>query len=56
MCIRDREYVARASGLILRTNAFGAELVSSSDGTSYMVTKAIALPPGFCSGLSESSD
>ena len=45
--LRDAlEYVARASGLILRTNAFGAELVSSSDGTSYMVTKAIALPPG----------
>ncbi len=42
------EYVARASGLILlRTNAFGAELVSSSDGTSYMVTKSITLPPGF---------
>ncbi|WP_419525995.1 tetratricopeptide repeat protein, partial [Akkermansia sp.] len=55
--LRDAlEYVARASGLILRTNAFGAELVSSSDGTSYMVTKAIALPPGFFSGLSESSD
>lgn len=50
------EYVARASGLILRTNAFGAELVSSSDGTSYMVTKSISLPPGFFSGLSESSD
>lgn len=50
------EYVARASGLILRTNAFGAELVSSSDGTSYMVTKSITLPPGFFSGLSDSSD
>ena len=49
-------YVARAAGLILRTNAFGAELVSSSDGTSYMVTKSITLPPGFFSGLSESSD
>lgn len=49
-------YVARASGLILRTNAFGAELVSSSDGTSYMVTKTITLPPGFFSGLSGSSD
>lgn len=49
------EYVARASGLMLRTNAFGAELVSSSDGTSYMVTKSITLPPGFFSGLSESS-
>ena len=49
------EYVARASGLILRTNAFGAELVSSSDGTSYMVTKSITLPPGFFSGLSEDS-
>ncbi|MCQ5042034.1 STN domain-containing protein, partial [Akkermansia muciniphila] len=38
------EYVARASGLILRTNAFGAELISRSDGTSYMVTKSITLP------------
>lgn len=55
--LRDAlEYVARASGLILRTNAFGAELVSSSDGTSYMVTRSIPLPPGFFSGLSESSD
>lgn len=55
--LRDAlQYVARVSGLILRTNAFGAELVSSSDGTSYMVTKSISLPPGFFSGLSESSD
>lgn len=54
--LRDAlEYVARAAGLVLRTNAFGAELVSSADGTSYMVTKAITLPPGFFSGLSESS-
>lgn len=54
--LRDAlEYVARAAGLMLRTNAFGAELVSSEDGTSYMVTKAITLPPGFFSGLSESS-
>lgn len=54
--LRDAlEYVARAAGLMLRTNAFGAELVSSADGTSYMVTKAITLPPGFFSGLSESS-
>lgn len=55
--LRDAlEYVARASGLLLRTNAFGAELVSSADGTSYMVTKSITLPPGFFSGLSESSN
>lgn len=49
------QYVARASGLLLRTNAFGVELVTSSDGTSYMVTKTIPVPPGFFSGMAESS-
>lgn len=55
--LRDAlEYVARAAGLVLRTNAYGAELVSSSDGTSYMVTRSLSIPPGFFSSLSESSD
>lgn len=55
--LRDAlDYVARAAGLVLRTNAYGVELVSSSDGTSYMVTKTLSVPPGFFSSLSESSD
>lgn len=54
--LRDAlDYVARAAGLVLRTNAYGAELISSSDETSYMLTKTIAVPPGFFSSLSESS-
>lgn len=55
--LRDAlDYVARASGLVLRTNAFGAELVSTSDGSSYMVTKTISVPPGFFAGLDGSAD
>ena len=49
------QYVARASGLIFRTNAYGAELVTPSAGTSYMVSKTIPVPPGFFSGADSSS-
>ncbi|MCD8061333.1 MAG: tetratricopeptide repeat protein [Akkermansiaceae bacterium] len=49
------QYVARASGLIFRTNAYGAELVTPSAGTSYMVSKTIPVPPGFFSGTDSSS-
>lgn len=49
------QYVARAAGMIVRTNAFGVELVTTSDGTSNMVSKTISVPPGFFSGLSDAA-
>jgi general secretion pathway protein D len=50
------ESITQQTGTAYRTNAYTVSVVSASDDSGYMASKVVAVPPGFFSGLGESSD